>query len=250
MVWRNGLYELEVAPPHDLSDKRLREGWFEGGASDKVLSLMDEAVKLLADHPVNVERRAAGRKPINSIWLWGQGYRPKIAPFKETYGLTGAMITAVDLLRGLAACIGFEVVDVPGATGYLDTNYEGKAAAALEALERVDIVYLHVEAPDEAGHGGNLADKLQALEDFDSRVVGPVLSGLEKLGPHRVLLTPDHATPLEIKTHSGEAVPFAVLDSQGGTGSGRSYDEQNAAATGLHIESGHELMGRFVRGEF
>lgn len=252
MVWRDGMDDLTVAPPHDLTDKRLAEGWFKGSASGKVLEIMEKAAELLADHPVNARRRAEGKDPINSIWLWGQGYRPKMAPFAEMYGLSGAMITAVDLLRGLAACIGFEVIDVPGATGYLDTNYEGKAAAALEALTRVDIVYLHVEAPDEAGHGGKLADKLQALEDFDSRIVGPVLKGLEKLGPYRVLLTPDHATPLEIKTHSGEAVPFAVLDSAASseTGSGRSYDEQNAVATGLHIESGYELMGRFVRGEF
>ncbi|MDF1536574.1 MAG: cofactor-independent phosphoglycerate mutase [bacterium] len=250
MVWRDGLDDMEVAPPHDLTDKRLAEGWFEGKASGKVLGLMERAVSLLADHPVNAARLAAGRDPVNAIWLWGQGFRPKMAPFRETYGLAGAMITAVDLLRGLAACIGFEVIDVPGATGYLDTDYEGKAAAALEALERVDIVYLHVEAPDEAGHGGKLAEKLMALEDFDSRIVGPVLKGLEKLGPHRVLLTPDHATPLEIKTHSGEPVPFAVLDPARSAGSGRAYDEENAAATGLHIESGHELMGRFVRGEF
>jgi 2,3-bisphosphoglycerate-independent phosphoglycerate mutase len=169
--------------------------------------------------------------------------------FKDVYGLEGAMITAVDLMRGLAVSIGFKVIDVPGATGYLDTNYEGKASAAVEALRDVDIVYLHVEAPDEAGHSGSVTDKIKAMEDFDSRVVGPVLSGLREMGPHRVLLMPDHATPIETKTHSGEPVPFAIYDSLIVSGTGRTYDEACAASTGIYIENGYELMGKFIRKE-
>jgi 2,3-bisphosphoglycerate-independent phosphoglycerate mutase len=169
--------------------------------------------------------------------------------FREVYGLDGAMITAVDLLRGLAVSIGFDVIDVPGATGYLDTNYEGKASAALDALSRVDIVYLHVEAPDEAAHSGSLPDKIRAIEDFDNLIVGAVLEGLRDLGPHRVLLMPDHATPLKIKTHSGEAVPFAIYDSETVQGTGKTYDEANAASIGIHIENGYELMGKFLRKE-
>jgi 2,3-bisphosphoglycerate-independent phosphoglycerate mutase len=249
MVWRNGLDSLDVAPPHDLTDRKIEDGWPRGPAAQKVLELVRGSVELLANHPVNVQRRKAGKLPVNAIWLWGQGKKPGMAYFEEVYGLKGAMITAVDLLRGLAVSIGFDVIDVPGATGYLDTNYEGKAAAAVEVLKKVDIVYLHVEAPDEAGHSGSVSDKIRAIEDFDGRVVGPVLDGLRKMGPHRVLLMPDHATPLEIKTHSGEAVPFAVYDSEVVNNSGGAYDEDSAAATGIHIENGYELMGKFVRRE-
>lgn len=250
MVWRNGLEELTVAPPHDLTDQRIVAGWPRGAAAEKVLDLMSRSVGVLWDHPVNIRRRKEGKKPINCIWLWGQGLKPGMKGFSEVYGLSGAMITAVDLLRGLAVSIGFKVLDVPGATGYLDTNYEGKAAAAVDALKDVDIVYLHVEAPDEAGHSGSVVDKIRAMEDFDSRVVGPVLEGLRDLGgPHRVLLMPDHATPIEIKTHSGEAVPFAIYDSESSGGSGMPYDEVSAASTGIRIEHGHELMGKFIRKE-
>jgi len=249
MVWRNGLDDLEVTPPHDLTDKAISEGWPTGDAADRVLDLMNRSVTLLADHPVNARRMAEGKKPINTIWLWGQGLKPGMRDFREVYALEGAMITAVDLLRGLAVSIGFDVIDVPGATGYLDTNFEGKAAAALDALKTVDIVYLHVEAPDEAAHSGSVPDKIQAIEDFDSRVVGPVLDGLKELGPHRVLLMPDHATPIETKTHSGDPVPFAIYDSDISNGSGGDYDETSAAATGIHIENGHELMGKFIRKE-
>jgi len=249
MVWRKGLDELDIAPPHDLTDRKIKNGWPRGGAAEKVLGLMNRSVGLLADHPVNLRRLAQGIKPVNAIWLWGQGLRPAMRDFREVYGLEGAMITAVDLLRGLAVSIGFKVINVPGATGYLDTNYEGKALAAVEALRDVDIVYLHVEAPDEAGHSGSVADKIRAMEDFDSRVVGPVLKGLKELGHHRVLLMPDHATPVEIKTHSGEPVPFTVYDSDIADRSGRTYDEASAASTGIHIEKGHELMGKFVRKE-
>jgi 2,3-bisphosphoglycerate-independent phosphoglycerate mutase len=249
MVWRKGLDALDVAPPHDLTDQKIRDGWPQGPAAGRILDLMNRSVGLLADHPVNIRRREEGKAPVNAIWLWGQGRKPGMEKFQRVYGLKGAMISAVDLLRGLAVSIGFDVIIVPGATGYLDTNYEGKAASALEALKKVDIVYLHVEAPDEAGHSGSVKDKIRAIEDFDSRVVGPVLEGLEQMGPHKVLLLPDHATPLEIKTHSGEAVPFVVYDSEATGGSGGTYDEISAAAAGLHIEKGHELMGKFVRGE-
>ena len=249
MVWRNGQEELSVSPPHDLTDGKIAQGWPRGAAAEKILDLMTRAVALLADHPVNVRRVSEGKQPVNAIWLWGQGLRPGMKDFKDVYGLEGAMITAVDLMRGLAVSIGFKVIDVPGVTGYLDTNFEGKAAAAIEALKDLDIVYLHVEAPDEAGHSGSLPDKIKAMEDFDSRVVGPVLNGLKELGPHRVLLMPDHATPLETKTHSGEPVPFAIYDSEISNGSGRPYDEAGAAATGIRIENGYELMGKFLRKE-
>jgi 2,3-bisphosphoglycerate-independent phosphoglycerate mutase len=249
MVWRQGLDDLVAAPPHDLTDRRLSEGWPRGGAAPRVLSLEKESVRIFADHPVNRLRAAEGKKPVNSIWLWGQGKKPGLKAFKEQYGLTGAMVTGVDLLKGLGVSVGFEAVDVPGATGYLDTDYEGKAKAVLDALTRVDLVYLHVEAPDEASHEGGLEDKIRALEDFDSRAVGPILDGLKKGGPFRVLLMPDHSTPLEVRTHTGDAVPFAVYDSSRPEGCGKTYTEENAASSGIYIDRGHELMGSFVKGE-
>lgn len=249
LVWRNGMDDLDVAPPHDLTDQQISAGWPSGPAAERILDIINRSAKVFKGHPVNRAREKEGKPPVNSVWLWGQGKRPSISLFLEEYGLRGAMITAVDLLRGLGASLGFEVVDVPGATGYLDTSYEGKAAAALDAFNRVDLVYLHVEAPDEAGHGGSLENKVRAIEDFDARVVGPVLDDLQSGGHFRLLVMPDHATPLEIKTHSGEPVPFAALDSEyGKAGSGRTYCEKSAMNSGLLIEKGHELMGMFVDG--
>ncbi len=248
MVWEKGDADLEAAPPHDLTGREIGEGWPKGRAAPRILELEAESVRLLADHPVNRKRAQAGKKPINAIWLWGQGKKPEMESFLNRFGLSGAMITAVDLMKGLGVSAGFEIVNVPGATGYLDTNYEGKARAAVEALERVDLVYLHVEAPDEASHGGSVENKILALEDFDLRIVGPVLDGMAKFGSFKVLLLPDHATPIELKTHSFEPVPFAIYRSQGGRSSGAFFNEEEAAA-GILIERGHELMGMFIRGE-
>ena len=250
VVWKNGLDSLETAPPHDLTDQPIGNGWPRGEAAATVLDLMRRSVKVLPDNPVNRMRVRSGVNPVNAIWLWGQGKRPRIAPFRERYGIDGVMITAVDLLRGLGASIGFSVVDVAGATGYLDTDYAGKASAALSAIENVDLVYIHVEAPDEASHGGSLENKIRALEDFDAMVVGPVLEGLQSMGkPFRALVMPDHATPIAIKTHSGEPVPFAILDSENsGSGAGVTFSERDAKSTGLLLERGYELMGRFIEG--
>ena len=250
VVWRDGLDMLTVAPPHDLTDQKIREGWPEGEAAVKVLDLMSRAVEVLAEHPVNSARAKAGKKPVNAIWLWGQGKMPRISTFKEKYGLSGAMITAVDLLRGIGISLDFRIIDVPGATGYLDTNYEGKAQGALDALREVDVVYIHVEAPDEAGHGGLLQEKLKAIEDFDSKVVGPVMRGLEQMGNYGVLLQPDHSTPLATKTHSTDPVPFAAVYGDNSGNSRLSYCEKDAGSTGILIDPGHELMGKFIEGRF
>ncbi len=247
MVWRGGREKLAVAPPHDLTDQPLRAGWPEGEGAEKVIALIARSIPLLADHPVNSARRKAGKRPVNAIWLWGQGRKPDLPLFRERHGLSGAMITAVDLLRGIGVCLGFTIIRVPGATGYLDTNYEGKADAAAEALGRHDFVFLHVEAPDEASHGGKLADKTRAIEDFDRRVVGRVLSSLEGRFPLRILALPDHATPLSLKTHAEDPVPFAAWDSERrGQGSGRPYTEKEAKAAGVGFPRGHELMAGFL----
>jgi 2,3-bisphosphoglycerate-independent phosphoglycerate mutase len=249
MVWRDGREQLAVAPPHDLTDRALREGWPRGAAAEKVLALVGRSVAVLAGHPVNSARRNAGKRPVNAVWLWGQGRKPRLPGFRERHGLSGAMITAVDLLRGIGACLGFAIIRVPGATGYLDTDYEGKADAAVRALAEKDFVFLHVEAPDEASHGGKLPEKLRAIEDFDRRVVGRALAALDGRFPLRALAMPDHATPLALRTHAEDAVPFAAWDSEmRGEGSGRPYTEKDAMAAGVGFPRGHQLMAAFLGG--
>ena len=180
-----------------------------GPGSDLLNHLMSESVALFAEHPVNVARRAAGKPPATNIWLWGLGSTPQLTPFAELYGKQGAMITAVDLLRGLATLIGWRRIEVPGATGYLDTDYAAKGRYAVEALNDVDLVCVHVEATDEASHEGNAAAKVKALEEIDRHIVGPLHEALKKHGEYRILVTPDHPTPLRTKTHSHGYVPFA-----------------------------------------
>jgi 2,3-bisphosphoglycerate-independent phosphoglycerate mutase len=198
-------------PPHDISDQPVAEHLPHGPDSEQLVRLMNAAQPILARHPVNMRRIAAGKRPANAIWLWGQGPAPVMPSFVEKYALLGAMISAVDLLKGIGRYAGLEVIDVTGATGTIDTNYEGKVQATLEALKSCDFVYLHIEAPDEAGHEGNTELKVRAIELFDERVVGPVVDGLKKSGEDwRVLLLPDHATPISIKTHSRDPVPFTI----------------------------------------
>lgn len=243
MVWRGGKVDLITTPPHDITGKDILDFLPQGEGSAKLIELMNSSQLIFHNHPQYRRRLDSGKVPANSIWLWGQGKAPRMHSFTEKFGLSGAVISAVDLVRGIGVCAGLEIIKVPGATGYIDTNYEGKAAAALEALERVDYVYLHVEAPDEAGHGGNLEHKLQAIEDFDARIVGPVLEGIKKFGDYRILSTPDHPTPLARMTHTAAPVPFILFageeaEKQDVAG----YDEETAAATGLVVDKGYRLM--------
>ncbi|NTU59999.1 MAG: cofactor-independent phosphoglycerate mutase [Deltaproteobacteria bacterium] len=249
LVWRGGKGDIRTTPPHDIQGKPIHPYLPEGDGADTLLHLMTGSQILLKEHPVNVVRREAGKKPANSIWLWGQGKRPAMARFRDLYGMDGAVVSAVDLLKGIGRVAGLETPDVPGATGYIDTDYEGKVGAALEALTRVDFVYLHVEAPDEAGHAGNLEHKLQAIRDFDARVVGPVRAGLEATGEAFALLVmPDHPTPLPARTHTRDAVPFALyLSTERGKGrGGRRFTELEALATGVHVAEAHRLLGHIT----
>ena len=199
-------------PPHDISDQTVAEHLPSGPDAEQLTLLMEAARPVLARHPVNKRRIAAGKHPANAIWLWGQGPAPVMPSFVEKYGMNGAMISAVDLLKGIGRYAELQVIDVPAATGTIDTNYEGKVQATLVALKSCDFVYLHIEAPDEAGHEGNTSLKVRAIELFDERIVGPVVEGLKKSGKDwRVLLLPDHATPISIKTHSRDPVPFAIM---------------------------------------
>jgi len=252
VVWKNGMDKMQTTPPHDITGKNISSYLPQGEGSKKLLELMERARKIIPALPISQKKIQQGKKPANAIWLWGQGRSLSIPTFREKYGLTGAVISAVDLVKGLGICAGLSSIDVPGATGYLDTNYEGKAWAALDALKAVDFVYLHVEAPDEAGHKGNIDEKIKAIEDFDRRVVKLVIEGLrDKYADYRVLVLPDHPTPIAIKTHASDPVPFVLFSSQDSTKSAKQsvgFNEKDAAASGLFIESGWELMDRFIRG--
>jgi 2,3-bisphosphoglycerate-independent phosphoglycerate mutase len=201
---------------------------------------------------VNKAREAAALRPANAIWIWGEGRKPKRVPFSAKYGVEGSVISAVDLVKGIGVCAGLKIVDVPGATGNLHTNFAGKAEAALEELRGGrDFVYLHVEAPDECGHQGDVAGKVRSIEIIDEKIIGPVLRGLEALaGKFRIMVLPDHPTPLAKKTHTREPVPFLIFDSTSRPGNGAArFDEISAAASGLLISRGHLLMGRFLEKE-
>lgn len=236
-------------PPHDISDQPVQGHLPRGEEASRLLELMDAAQPILARHPVNLKRVAEGKKPANAIWLWGQGPAPAMPGFPELHGLRGAMISAVDLLKGIGVYAGLEVINVPGATGTLDTNYEGKVQAALEALQRLDFVYLHIEAPDEAGHEGDLEQKVRAIELFDQMAVGPMIEGLKSSGEEwRVLLMPDHATPISIKTHSSDPVPFAIMGDGIEADSVQTFDEQSARQGGYGQVSATALVGMMAKG--
>jgi 2,3-bisphosphoglycerate-independent phosphoglycerate mutase len=251
MVWTSGASDIECTPPHDITGKNIADYLPVGSGEDILRDIMCKASDLLEGHPVNRERVRRGDKPANSIWFWGQGKKLNLPSFRQKYAIDGALVSAVDLMKGLAIGAGFEILEVPGITGYLDTNYAGKAEAALRSLERVDIAYIHVEAPDEAGHSGNYRDKIKAIEDLDALVVGNVLRGMEAFDEYRILILPDHATPIEIKTHSDEPVPFVIYDSRTKRkNKNTSFDESITERDDiLVIEDGHTLMDHFIKGD-
>ena len=209
---------------------------------------MKESRDFLENHEVNKRRKEKGLNPANMIWFWGQGKSPKMPAFREKHNLTGAVVTAVDLIKGIGRSIGLEVVNVPGATGYLDTNYQGKAQYALRALEKVDFVYVHVESPDEAGHSGKSNLKIQAIEDFDKKVVGNILKGMKVHKEYKIMILPDHSTPLSVRTHTIDPVPFAIYRA-GKTERDEivSFDEEAASQGSLHFPQAHQLMNHLLR---
>lgn len=251
MVWSDGELDVECTPPHDIIGKDIAD-YLPTGCGEEVLrKIMMNSVGILSSHPINRERVARGKRPANSIWLWGQGRKPRIPRFRDKYSVNGAMVSAVDLTKGLGVYAGFEILKVPGVTGYLDTNYAGKAEYSLNALERVDLAYIHVEAPDEAGHSGNYTDKIKAIEDFDALVVGTIMRGVKFFEEYRILLMPDHPTPIEVKTHTDEPVPFVIYDSRNiRKNKGVSFDESIAERKDIMvIEEGYKLMDYFIKGE-
>jgi len=249
MVWRNGKDQMEFVPPHDIINQSIEDKMPKGDGADELIHLMNSAQMLLSNHPVNVQRTRDGKTPANSIWLWGHGKAPQMETYQEKFGLSGAVISAVDLIKGIGIYAGLEIIDVPGATGYIDTNYQGKAQAALDALQRHDFVYLHVEAPDEAGHSGDLEEKIRAIELFDELVVGTIINQAEQLGDFRMLVLPDHPTPVELRTHTPDPVPYILYASDGSlAGSGeRCYNEKAAKQSGVYVQEGHQLLTKMIQ---
>jgi 2,3-bisphosphoglycerate-independent phosphoglycerate mutase len=238
--------DTRATPPHDLTDKSVIDDYPRGPGSDLLNELMSQSVDIFADHPVNRARAAAGKPPATNVWLWGLGRTPALRPFRDEYGRTGKMITAVDLLRGLAALIGWERIEVPGATGYLDTDYAAKGRYAIDALATTDIVCVHVEATDEASHEGRVDAKIKSLEEIDTKIVGPLHEALKGHGEYRILISPDHPTPIRLKTHNHGAVPFAMSGSGLKPDAAATYDEIAAATSPLAFEQGWRLMRYFL----
>jgi 2,3-bisphosphoglycerate-independent phosphoglycerate mutase len=238
---------VRTTPPHDILGRKVEPYMPKGRGSQPLRGLITESHRLLSHHEINAVRRELGENPANSIWLWGQGKMPDLPAFAERYGIAGAAITAVDLVKGLAMLIGWEVIDVPGATGYLDTNYAGKGAAAVGALDRLDLVLVHVEAPDEAAHGANPKAKVKAIEQIDRHIVGPLLERLKGEGENwRILITPDHPTPCTLRTHTADPVPFAMAGLRVAAVLAGPFNEATANQSDLHIAHGHELMEYFL----
>ncbi len=248
LLWKGGPEGIATVPPHDYTGMDVTEAWHVYEEEPLLYELLTKAITLFHRHPVNEKRKAKGKPPANSLWPWGQGRRPLIATFPQLYDLSGSVVAAVDLIKGLGVWAGLEKVDVPGATGYLDTDYEAKARAALAAVKERSIVFVHLEAPDEASHMGDYRQKVKAIEKFDRFIVGPVMDGLREMGgSYRLLVVTDHYTPVSVKTHRPDPVPFVIFDSLDPKDNDQSgFNEQDARETGLLLENGYELMPRFI----
>lgn len=266
MVWKEGaakywnLDRMDLTPPHDIIGKAIgpflpatsdpdRLPAYDDNGADRILDLMIRSQSLLKKHPVNISRERKGEKPGNSIWLWGQGRSPQMVSLQERFGVDGFVISAVHLIKGIGVCAGLEVIEVPGATGYFDTNYAGKARYTLASLRKRDFGYVHVEAPDEASHMGELRLKIEAIEAFDEKVVGPILKGMDEFPRFKILVLPDHPTPLSIRTHAADPVPYVIYSNErkGGHNRIERFDEMSAVRSGLYVENGYELIERFLK---
>ncbi len=255
--WKNYPHDRlpETVPPHDITDRQASPHLPSGPGSDILRELMERGREVMASSREIAEVSGKFRGHPTDIWLWGAGRRPAIDTLQEKFGLIGHTISAVDLIHGIGRAAGLSPLNVPGATGYLDTDYEGKTRACLDNLEETNFIYLHVEAPDESGHEGNIEHKVKAIEDFDSRIVGPVMEGLSGRYTHTLLVMPDHPTPIELRTHSDDPVPFLCFDSRGrfdnteGFGLA-AYNEKVASKSGLYLDRAHQLLGMIIEGRF
>jgi 2,3-bisphosphoglycerate-independent phosphoglycerate mutase len=253
LIWRGAKLpapfstkDTRTRAPHDITDQSVLEEHPRGPGSDVLCDLMSASIDVFRDHPVNDQRQRAGKRPATNVWLWGLGQAPKLRPFVDAYGPRGAMITAVDLLRGIAALVGWDRIEVPGATGYLDTDYAAKGRAAVEALKSYDIVCVHVEASDEASHEGRCDEKVKAIEQIDRHIVGPLLDGLASHGDWRIMISPDHPTFLRTKVHTHGNVPVAMAGTGIAADEFTSYGDTNAARSRLAFDEGWKLMPWFI----
>lgn len=248
MVWQNGLQGLKLVPPHDISDKKITNYM---PTNEIIANMMVKSYDILKNHPVNIARVEKGLRPANSIWLWGEGKRPAISKFYDKYKLKGSVISAVDLIKGIGLCAGLDSIEVEGATGNINTNFVGKRQAAIKELltENKDFVYIHVEAPDECGHRKEIENKIKAIELIDEKIVGPLIKTLnESKEEYSILVMPDHPTPLELKTHTSDPVPFIIYRSTEKIKSNiNGYDEEQAKLTGTYITEGYTIMDKFIK---
>jgi 2,3-bisphosphoglycerate-independent phosphoglycerate mutase len=241
-----GVLKTACSPPHDIAGWKISDHWPKGPEAKRLIEMMEASRQVLPGHEVNQVRVDLKENPANMIWLWGQGTKAKIPTYQERWGVTGCVISAVDLVKGAGKLAGLEVVDVPGATGYYDTNYEGKAKAALKGLKKKEVAYLHVEAADEAGHNGELRQKIAAIENFDRLVVGTILEHAHTLGPVRILVIPDHPTPVEKRAHTADPVPFVIWGQGIAASDAAGYGESVAKSSGWFVEEAHELLPRLL----
>ena len=249
LVWENGTTDLgDMTPPHDISGRVVGEYLSKAENAKELIAMMKESYDFLMDHPVNKKRIAEGKRPANSIWLWGEGKKPMLPSFYDTFGKKGAIISAVDLLKGIAKCADMEAPEVDGATGYIYTNFEGKAEAAVEALKNgCDFAYIHLEAPDECGHRNEPENKVKAIEMIDSRVLPIVLDGLSKIGEdYKIMVLPDHPTPIVTQTHASDPVPYVIYHKNNEKQGVSTVNEETAKATGVFLENGPDIMKKFL----
>lgn len=249
MIVKNGGTDYVLMPPHDILTRKVREYMPKGDGVDFISKMMKESYELLSKHPVNVKRVERGLNPANSIWIWGQGKKPMLSSFYEKYHINGATISAVDLIKGIGICANLKSIDVEGATGTIHTNFTGKADAAIQQFkEGMDFIYLHVEAPDECSHQGDLPGKIKSMELIDEKIVGPVIAYLRSTGADfRFMILPDHQTPISIRTHAGNPVPFMLYDSSKETKEDktRGFNEPSAATSDMFFANGYELTDYF-----
>ncbi len=250
LVWDNGPDKFDLTPPHDILERRVGDYLPKGENGAKLLEMMKKSYDILNTHPINLARQERGLKKANSIWIWGEGRKPSLESFEKAHGLKGSVISAVDLIKGIGICAGLNSIDVEGATGNVHTNFDGKAKACLEAIKGGDdYVFVHMEAPDEAGHRAETDNKIRSIELIDEKVVGYLIKELNSLSiDYRMLILPDHPTPLCLRTHTRDAVPYLIYDSTDKKNSGiSSFDEQTASESGILIEQGYKLMERFIK---
>ena len=249
LVWRNAdpQYNITLIPPHDISGQVIGNYLPRGNNGDTILNFMVSSSTFLPHHPVNIKRQNQGRKPANSIWIWGEGRKPRLDSFKDKYSLQGAVVSAVDLVKGIGLCAGLNVVEVPGATGNIQTNFKGKASHALKELQRgTDFIFIHIEAPDEAGHRGEVSVKIKAIEEIDKKVLGELLPGLNSMGDYRLMLLTDHPTPISVRTHTHDPVPFCIFDSKTPTGNSSKQFNEREGVEGSFFDRGSDLMEHFL----